>query len=64
MKKVKDEMRNEYDFSGKEGVRGKYAKAMKNGYSIRTYSGKKVTSEKFMSRSSRTCANIFQIQNP
>lgn len=28
----KDEMRDEYDFSGKKGVRGKYHEAMKNGY--------------------------------
>ena len=28
----RDEMRAEYDFSGKKGVRGKYHEAMKNGY--------------------------------
>lgn len=28
----KDEMRDEYDFRGKKGVRGKYYEAMKNGY--------------------------------
>lgn len=28
----KDEMRKEYDFRGKTGVRGKYYEAMKNGY--------------------------------
>lgn len=28
----KDEMRAEYDFRGKKGVRGKHFEAMKNGY--------------------------------
>lgn len=28
----KDEMRDEYDFSGKKGVRGKYYNAMRKGY--------------------------------
>jgi hypothetical protein len=33
MKKIiKDEMKAEYDFRGKKGVRGKYHEAMKNGY--------------------------------
>ena len=45
MKKDKDQMLPEYDFTGKKGVRGKYARAMKNGYTIRTFKGKKVTSE-------------------
>jgi hypothetical protein len=30
--KDKDEMREEYDFRGKKGVRGKYYKAMQKGY--------------------------------
>lgn len=30
--KNKDEMREEYDFRSKKGVRGKYYEAMKNGY--------------------------------
>jgi hypothetical protein len=30
-----DDMLSEYDFKGKKGVRGKYAKAMKKGYSVR-----------------------------
>ena len=30
-----DEMLPEYDFKGKKGVRSKYAKALKQGYSIR-----------------------------
>ncbi len=33
MKKIiKDEMQDEYDFRGKNGVRGKYFEAMKQGY--------------------------------
>jgi len=32
---LKDDMLPEYDFKGKKGVRGKYAKALKQGYSIR-----------------------------
>ena len=35
----------EYDFRGKKGVRGKYAEAMKKGYTIRTFKEKKVASE-------------------
>ena len=40
MKKVtntsqNDDMLPEYDFTGKKGVRGKYAKAMQKGYSVR-----------------------------
>lgn len=31
----KDDMLPEYNFKGKKGVRGKYAEAMKHGYSIR-----------------------------
>lgn len=30
-----DDMLPEYDFKGKKGTRGKYAKALKQGYSIR-----------------------------
>jgi hypothetical protein len=30
-----DGVRPEYDLKGREGVRGKYANAMKNGYSVR-----------------------------
>ncbi len=33
MKKIiEDEMRDEYDFRGKKGVRGKYFEALKQGY--------------------------------
>ena len=31
----KDDMLSEYDFKGKKGVRGKYAKSLKQGYSVR-----------------------------
>ncbi|CAN5849729.1 hypothetical protein BH20ACI4_BH20ACI4_32640 [soil metagenome] len=30
--KNKDEMKDEYDFRGKQGVRGKYYKALQKGY--------------------------------
>lgn len=32
MSNNEDEMREEYDFRGKKGVRGKYYNAMRNGY--------------------------------
>ena len=32
-----DEMLPEYNFEGKKGVRGKYAKAMQKGYSVRVW---------------------------
>ena len=35
--KNKDEMLDEYDFRGKKGVRGKYHKAFKEGYTVRVY---------------------------
>jgi len=34
-KSQSDDMLPEYNFKGKKGVRGKYAKAMQNGYSVR-----------------------------
>jgi len=34
-----DDMRPEYDFSGKIGVRGKYYQAMRNGYTIQIHRG-------------------------
>jgi hypothetical protein len=37
MKKDIDDMLPEYDFKGKKGVRGKYAKAYKAGHSVRIY---------------------------
>lgn len=35
----------EYDFTGKLGVRGKYAKAYKAGHSIKIFDGDKLVSE-------------------
>lgn len=40
-------MLDEYDFTGKKGVRGKYAKAYKNGHSIRVYEGDKLVSDEY-----------------
>lgn len=41
----------EYDFKGKKGVRGKYAKAMKQGYTVRvTNEDGTVTVRHFMPR--------------
>ena len=47
MKKAKEETRAEYDFSGKKGVRGKYAKAYKAGHSVRIYSKGKIVQEDY-----------------
>jgi hypothetical protein len=47
MKKTDDQMLESYDIAGKKGVRGKYAKALKDGHVVRIYSGKKRVSEKF-----------------
>jgi len=46
-----DDMLPEYDFKGKKGVRGKYAKALEHGYSIRvTNEDGTVTVKQFVSR--------------
>ena len=46
-----DDMLPEYDFKGKKGVRGKYAKALKQGYSIRiTKEDGTVTVKQFVPR--------------
>ena len=47
MKKANKEMLEEYDFSGKKGIRGKYHKDYKEGHSVRIYDGKKVVSDIF-----------------
>lgn len=45
----KDDMLPEYDFKGKKGIRGKYAKALKQGYSIRVINeDKTVTVRQFV----------------
>lgn len=35
MNKANKEMFDEYDFSGRKGVRGKYREAFRNGYTVR-----------------------------
>ncbi len=35
MNKDKEEMLDEYDFTGKKGIRGKYHEAFKKGYTVR-----------------------------
>jgi hypothetical protein len=47
MSRKSSEVLAEYDFSGKKGVRGKYAKAYKSGYSVRIFDGKKLISDEF-----------------
>jgi hypothetical protein len=47
MPKSKPEMPAEYDFEGKKGVRGKYAKAYSQGHSVRITKGKKVLSDQY-----------------
>mgnify|MGYP001311031915 CR=1 FL=1 len=47
MKKENNAMLAEYDFSGKTGVRGKYAKAYKKGHSVRIYDGDKLVSDEY-----------------
>jgi len=51
MKKVKnipedDDMLPEYDFRGKKGVRGKYYRAMQQGYTVRKKSLQKTAARK------------------
>ncbi|MGB7207025.1 MAG: hypothetical protein WBD27_00055 [Pyrinomonadaceae bacterium] len=47
MKKENNEMLAEYDFSGKKGVRGKYAEAYKKGHSVRVYDGDKLVCDEY-----------------
>lgn len=47
MKKKDDEMLNEYDLSGKKGVRGKYYKAYSSGHSVRIYDGDKLVRDEY-----------------
>jgi hypothetical protein len=42
----KDEMLAEYDLAGRKGVRGKYVRALKNGYSVRVHRGKTIVSDR------------------
>jgi len=41
----KDGMLAEYDLAGRKGVRGKYVRALKNGYSVQVLSGKNIVSD-------------------
>ena len=41
------EMKDEYDFTDKKGVRGKYHKAYKEGHSVRIYDAEKLVSDKY-----------------
>ena len=47
MNKDKEEMLDEYDFTGKKGVRGKYHEAFKNGYTVRVTKENGVTEEQY-----------------
>ena len=47
MKKENDGMLAEYDFSGKKGVRGKYAIAYKSGHSVRVYDDDKLVRDDY-----------------
>jgi len=42
----KDGMLAEYDLAGRKGVRGKYVRALKNGYSVRVLRGQNVVSDR------------------
>ncbi len=59
MKKVKnipedDDMLPEYDFRGKKGVRGKYYRAMQQGYTVRIHHEDGTITEKRFSPSEHT----------
>lgn len=60
MKKKDEEMLPEYDFSGRKSVRGKYAKAMREGYSVRIYKGKKLVSDQFFAAIDHDVQEHFQ----
>ena len=47
MKKDKNEMQAEYDFSGQKGVRGKYADAYRKGHSVRIYDRDRLVSDDY-----------------
>lgn len=40
-------MLEEYDFTGKKGIRGKYAKAYKSGHSVKVYDEGKLVSDEY-----------------
>jgi hypothetical protein len=41
------EMQDEYDFTDKKGIRGKYHKAYKEGHSVRIFDGEKIISDEY-----------------
>jgi hypothetical protein len=41
------EMQDEYDFTDKKGVRGKYHKAYNEGHSVRIYDGEKIVNDNY-----------------
>jgi hypothetical protein len=47
MNQDSEDMFPEYDFSGQKGVRGKYAKAYRQGHSVRIVDGDSVISEEY-----------------
>ena len=47
MKRVNNEMLEEYDFTGKKGIRGKYAKAYKSGHSVKVYDEDKLVRDEY-----------------
>ena len=47
MRKTKDEMAADYDLAGKKGVRGKYAKAVTSGYSVKKFNGSKLVADQY-----------------
>ncbi len=60
MKTKDSEMKNEYDLSKRSGVRGRYAKAFKEGYSVRIYDGKKLVSDQFFAAIDRDVQKHFK----
>ena len=47
MKRIDNEMLEEYDFTGKKGIRGKYAKAYKSGHSVKVYDESKLVRDEY-----------------
>ena len=41
------EMLDEYDFSSKKGIRGKYHLAYKEGHSVKIFDGEKIVSDEY-----------------
>jgi hypothetical protein len=48
MKKANNEMLDEYDFSDRKGIRGKYSSKIKDGYTVRIFDGEKVKETKHL----------------